>query len=408
MLEHGVLKSKLSKLGCGLTLNRFPIMRHFWRGIKKHPMQKLALLFCVALFFPLATLAHQLNPSTADVRFRVGVSDIEILTTLEAMIAGIDPLISNTADSENAVRYDTLRALEPDRLSEEFRKFLPQFLDGLHISVDGQDLEIMSISESIPPVGDPSSTRESVIRFNVEIPKGARQMVFGWDQKFGPVILRVSALNGQPAYSVYLQNGDVSAPFSVKDITPQSGASVFSNYIVIGYEHILPQGLDHILFVIGLFLLSVNIKSLLWQVSAFTAAHTISLALGMYGIVNVPPAIVEPLIAASIVYVGVENILLKELSRWRPVVVFMFGLLHGLGFASVLTDVGLPRSQFIEGLVGFNVGVEFGQLTVIGICFALVGIWFGKKHWYRDVITVPLSAGISLIAAYWFVQRAFL
>ena len=107
-------------------------------------------------------------------------------------------------------------------------------------------------------------------------------------------------------------------------------------------------------------------------------------------------------------YVCVENILMKGLSPWRPVVVFMFGLLHGLGFAGVLTEFGMPKGQFLSGLIGFNIGVELGQLTIIAICFVAFGYWFGKKDWYRRVFTIPMSLSISVIASYWFYERVFL
>jgi hypothetical protein len=114
---------------------------------------------------------------------------------------------------------------------------------------------------------------------------------------------------------------------------------------------------------------------------------------------------VEALIAASIVYVCIENIFLNKLSRWRPLIIFAFGLLHGLGFASVLGDVGLEPSSFVAGLIGFNVGVEVGQLAVIAACFLLVGFWFRNKPWYRNVITIPASILIALIAIYWVLER---
>ena len=134
----------------------------------------------------------------------------------------------------------------------------------------------------------------------------------------------------------------------------------------MGFDHILPKGLDHILFVLGLYFLSVRFGVLLWQISAFTRWPTRShWRWGPWGYVTVPATIVEPLIAASIVFVAVENIASPKLHAWRPAVVFGFGLLHGLGFASVLGELGLPQGQFIPALIGFNIGVELGQLTVI-------------------------------------------
>jgi hypothetical protein len=144
---------------------------------------------------------------------------------------------------------------------------------------------------------------------------------------------------------------------------------------------------------------------LLWQVTSFTVAHSITLGLTIYGVVSLPASVVEPLIAASIVYVAVENMLTAQLHVWRVFVVFGFGLLHGMGFAGVLQEVGLPRAEFLTGLISFNLGVEFGQLTVILLAFLAVGIGFKDRPWYRRRLVLPASALIALVGLYWMVQR---
>jgi len=146
------------------------------------------------------------------------------------------------------------------------------------------------------------------------------------------------------------------------------------------------------------------LKALLWQITAFTIAHTITLALGVTGTIQLSPAIVEPLIAASIIYVAVENIMTDRLHRWRLIVVFCFGLLHGLGFAGILQEMGSAPSQFILSLLTFNLGVELGQLTVILVCFLTVG-WVMKQKWYRQYIVIPSSLIIGLIAVNWVIER---
>ncbi len=178
-------------------------------------------------------------------------------------------------------------------------------------------------------------------------------------------------------------------------------------YVYQGIVHIVPRGFDHILFVLALFLLSSKLSTLLWQVSAFTLAHTVSLALAMFGMVQISSSIVEPLIALSIAYVAIENIFYPSLSRWRIALVFMFGLLHGLGFASVLMEVGLPRNYWLSSLISFNVGVEFGQLLVISLAFLLLA-WARKNpSFYRQRVVIPLSAIIALMGTYWFIERVF-
>jgi len=191
----------------------------------------------------------------------------------------------------------------------------------------------------------------------------------------------------------------------VGELENMSKADTAVLYLKLGYTHILPLGLDHILFVLSLFLLSPKLKTVLWQSLAFTVAHSITLGLAMYGVVKVSPAIVEPLIALSIMYVALENVFVKKLRPSRIGVVFLFGLVHGLGFASALSSLGLPQNSFLSSLVMFNVGVELGQLTVILLAFFLIGKWFGNKPYYHKYIVSPLSLLIAAIALFWVIQR---
>ena len=178
-------------------------------------------------------------------------------------------------------------------------------------------------------------------------------------------------------------------------------------YLKLGFTHIIPEGFDHILFVTGLCLLSNKIKVILWQATAFTVAHSITLALSMKNVIVAPSSIVEPIIALSILFVAVENLLLSELKPWRIVLVFLFGLIHGLGFASSLNEIGLPRNKFITSIISFNIGVEIGQIAVITAVFVLLVIPFGKSPNYRKRIVFPLSTIIALIALYWTIERTF-
>ena len=178
-------------------------------------------------------------------------------------------------------------------------------------------------------------------------------------------------------------------------------------YFKLGYHHILPLGLDHVLFVLSLFLLSPKLKHVIVQSTAFTAAHTITLGLAMYQVIHAPSKIIEPLISISIMLVAAENIFFPKLKPARIGIVFLFGLVHGLGFASALSQMGLPANSYLSSLLMFNVGVEAGQLTVILLAFLLLGKWFGQKAFYRKLIVVPLSVVIILVAGYWTIARIF-
>lgn len=180
----------------------------------------------------------------------------------------------------------------------------------------------------------------------------------------------------------------------------------FGSYLKLGFVHIIPEGLDHILFVLGLFLLSKRTKDLLKQITAFTIAHSLTLALALFGVIRLPASIVEPIIALSIAFVAIENLFTSEMKVWRPYVVFGFGLIHGLGFAGILQDLSLPQRDFLTALVGFNIGVEFGQLAVVVGALLLVG-WFRSNEKYRTYVTMPASVLIAVTAIFWTVQRIF-
>jgi hypothetical protein len=194
----------------------------------------------------------------------------------------------------------------------------------------------------------------------------------------------------------------------VGELEKMSKAEAGLVYLEMGYKHILPLGFDHILFVLSLYLLSPKLKPVLWQATAFTIAHSVTLGLAMYHVINPPTRIVEPLIALSIMYVALENILSPRLKATRVGVVFLFGLVHGMGFAGALGQMGLPQDAYLLSLVMFNVGVELGQLTVILLAYFLLAKRFGDKLFYRKAIVIPLSSLIAIVACVWTIQRILL
>jgi hypothetical protein len=178
----------------------------------------------------------------------------------------------------------------------------------------------------------------------------------------------------------------------------------FGSFWVKGFTHVVPHGLDHLLFVLGVFLLSRSWGALLWQVSSFTLAHSVTLALSAVGVVRASASWVEPLISASIVAVAIENLFHARYTRWRLLVVFGFGLVHGLGFAGALQELSLPAGSFVAGLVGFNFGVEGGQLAVLALA-GLATFWIRDPAVYRRWVVVPGSLLIAAAGAYWTWER---
>jgi HupE / UreJ protein len=176
-------------------------------------------------------------------------------------------------------------------------------------------------------------------------------------------------------------------------------------YLRLGFRHIVPEGADHILFVLGLFFLGITVPKLISQTTVFTVAHATTLFLSTYGVFSLPSRYVEPAIALSITVIALENIFKPKLGPGRLAIVFAFGLIHGLGFASSLSELPFPEHDFIMALLGFNFGVDFGQLFVIAIALLAVG-WFRHRPWFRARIAVPCSAAIAMVGLSWAVQRA--
>jgi hypothetical protein len=244
------------------------------------------------------------------------------------------------------------------------------------------------------------------IHYSGDIPPRVATFTWRYDLTYAAYALSVeSDGDAQPA-TQWLEGSERSRAFPLaKHVVPPTGWQTARQYLALGFTHILPFGLDHILFVLGLFLLTTKIRPVVAQVTTFTIAHSITLALTMYGVVSLPARIVEPLIALSIVYIAAENLFVRTLSSRRLAVIFGFGLLHGMGFAGVLRELGLPRNQFVTALVTFNVGVEVAQLTVIATATLLFAYWHREKAWYRPRFAVPASLVIALTGAIWTVAR---
>lgn len=363
----------------------------------------LGFLLCLCML-PLA--AHEIRPAIVDVYLLPGGKyQATLQVNMEALLAGVSPSHSDTDESPNAATYNSLRALPAAELAKRIRDFWPQYRDGLRFEFDG----VRSVPElealDIPEPGDLARTRLASVRLGGVIPPGSKTMRWTYAPQYGGSVLRLHRADAEPA-AAWVREGEASASYPITgNIARATRTEVFTQYAVLGFTHILPKGLDHMLFVLGLFLLGTRLAPLLWQVTAFTLAHSVTLALSVYGVIALSPAIVEPLIAASIVAVASENLFTARLHVWRIFVVFGFGLLHGLGFAGVLTEVGLPREDFVTGLVAFNVGVEGGQLAVIALAFLAVGYWFRHKPWYRTRVAMPLSALIALAGLYWMAER---
>lgn len=273
-------------------------------------------------------------------------------------------------------------------------------------------------AEDGKPLYKPDDAVVMVGRWKTTVPAG----ITGWKIRSLPghkvSVLFLNSVDGvaQPRVET-LFPGETSDVFALTGLTtappvatgvvgePSGGGwSVFVSFLRSGFVHVLPEGLDHILFVLGLFLLSRSWKPVLTQVTAFTLAHSLTLALAAAGLVHVPSAVVEPIIALSIAFLALENLFAPRYTRWRLLVVFVFGAVHGLGFASGLAEKPIPAGSFLAALTGFNVGVEAAQLAVIGLAFAAT-CWLRDEAKYRRWIVIPASVLIALAGLWWAVER---
>jgi hypothetical protein len=358
-------------------------------------LQVLSSFALVLLTLVSQARAHEVLPSITDMTQDGSTLVFDMRLNIESFLAGINQAdVADTAESAQAASYDELRALPADQLDAQLRDFWPDMAKNITIQVGDQSMPVTLTKVQAAEVGDESIARLSDIQFTAPLPEGAETVQIGWIRPYGSLVVR--QMEVENPYDGFLEAGEMSTPIALTGGNALGAAGTFFSYVPTGFDHIVPLGVDHILFVLGLFLLSSHLRPLLWQVSTFTLAHTITLALAALGYVTVPASIVEPLIALSIAYVAVENIFMRRLSPWRHFIIFVFGLLHGLGFASVLAQFGLPEANFVPALIGFNIGVEIGQICVIAVAYLCV---YMAREYSEKGNRSGLAAALYLVAA---------
>ena len=361
------------------------------------PGRRAIVVFALALAasLPLNLLAHELGTTRVSIlaldhsRF-----DIQVVTDASALLEKMETVAGETPTG----------ITDPPALQRKLESMDAIFQRRLALSFDGAGVQ-PALEWSVAPPSAPGGGPVATLRLTGAVPESARAL--GW--KYSWTFTAYALIDARDPYrptTEWLEGDRSSSPVSLEHALPYaSRIRLAAQYVVLGFTHILPKGLDHVLFVLGIFLLSRRAKPILLQVTAFTIAHSITLALSIFEIVSLPPSIVEPAIAFSIAYIAIENVVTRDLRPWRYALVFGFGLLHGLGFAGVLREVGLPRSELVTALFGFNVGVELGQLTVIGAAFLLVGVWFRDRAWYHQRVVLPASVLIACLGLYWTFER---
>ena len=380
-------------------------------------MTRLGFWLFLVYFLPTPTQAHMLNMT--EMRFNVSN---QFETSLEVRVdLGQSGLM--TAEDYWAATQESGIDEQQSRLSSA----LNALKQGIEVYIDGQQsdkfvraFDIGAVS--LDAVQNPLTPQMATIHFGLRQPgvtqnslveiKLASTLDVPW-----PCLVRFDAFDQLPISRLLTSDIRSSGSIALSPETPRGVADPWValtlqfqtllpaiSWIVVGFAHILPLGLDHIVFVLGLFFLSTKFSTLLTQVTVFTIAHSLTLALATLGFVTAPAQIIEPLIAASIIYIAVDNLYADRLAKWRLLVVLLFGLLHGLGFASALDAVAMPQQSMISGLLLFNLGVELGQITVLLIAYVGVG-WLRRRSFYQTRIAEPASVTIAGVGLYWLIKR---
>ncbi len=372
---------------------------------------RLILLLTFLVTSP-AIIADVVKPALTEINvFSDGRVLIEVRTSLEALLTGIDGRYRNTQDAPNADLYDKFRNQSAMDLAQSFDSFQPALLKGVELTVDQQVVPLEIDSIVIPEPGYTKVPRTSIIRFTGRIYGRHQSLQWYYPAGFGDHAVRVKQIDEARDFwhwsdYQWIREDRVSEPFAIDGLVISSSwYTVFNTYIEAGFLHIMPWGADHVLFILGLLLISQRLRPLLWQVTMFTLAHSITLSMSTMGFFTIPAILVEPLIALSIAFIAIENIFQQSVKPSRLFIIFGFGLLHGLGFAAMLAEFGLPENGFWLALSGFNLGVEAGQVSVLLIVWLAVVIWLRQWSGYRRFVIIPASVLIAFTGLLWFWQR---
>ena len=368
----------------------------------------LILVFFLNLFST-SSISHEIKPSIADFTYDENYLNFKIRLNAELILSNIDAsTVSNTDSSSLSEIYDKFRILSKKELEQIFQNSWSEISSNIDIKINNETKKINLIKTEVEDIKNFEISRDTHVYFRVLLDKNSEQFTFRWVKNYGPIILRENNNNKleDELVTEYLQSGIESSQFSFKENNFSKTFNSFAKFFVLGIQHIIPKGLDHILFIFGLFLFSSSLKKLISQITIFTIAHSITLIFVSLSLMRINPQIVEPIIALSIVYIGLENIFKKYIKEYlRYVVILFFGLLHGLGFALVLSDIGYKSSDLFVNLISFNLGIEVAQISIVLVLYLLIALNFAKNKNYRIFFQVPSSILISSIGLYWFFER---
>jgi hypothetical protein len=364
----------------------------------------------VLVFYSLSASADVVKPHLVEISiFPDKLVEVNIDLSIEGAITGIGTTYKNTTDAPNSDNYDELRALQPEELKKRFDTFQSKYIEGINFTVNGVKQILTFDSVKIDIVGYKKRPRKSTLKYYAELDEWPKTISWQYGEIYGDIALRYRVYK-KNEYTwrdwLWLRDGVSSGKITIHDSEPINIQQRFLQFISIGFDHVIPLGWDHLLFIVGMALSTLLWKRLLLLVTTFTFAHTLTLGLAMYGLIIIPANIIEPVIAFSISYVAIENILGNKSIIRKSLIVFLFGLVHGLGFANMLKGFDMGTESFLATLIGFNVGVELAQISIV-ICVLLSVLTYKKfsPSRYRQLLIIPASVIIAIIGFWWGIER---
>lgn len=389
-------------------------MKALIRRCRSLPAVRLALAAAL-LLAPSVSQAHKVSAVSVVAEFNTQAKTFKVELAMDVDPTG-DPAVDDQIPPEEAARSFATDSLQV-------------YFDDTPMKLE-PSIRMVTTTDANTPV---ELTRKAVIgTLTGTIPDGAINFLLHVNENTEAAVVMVTNKDGKPARRLQvLYPGEFSNPVSLAPViqgdpfppkeaaaptapaaaTPPTAeaeaTASFGQWVARGFTAILPHGVDYWAFILALFLLSLRSRPLGWQVGAYTVAHSIALSLGAFRLVELPAALVMPVVAISAAYPAIENLFVKDLKPWRPPLVALFGLFHGFALAQVLwshqpATVGLPAT-----VAGFHLGIELAQFALL-ILASLVAVALSSRPWFRHTIALPLCVLLAGIALFRFIDRLWL
>ena len=369
--------------------------------------KQIIYLFTFFLNFFNHLSAHEIKPAIVEFNKVKNQINIVLKFNAEPFLANIDVCdYKETINFSNSIKYSELRLLPGEKLKEKIFESRDQIINSIFIKTSKKQLNLKLVEIDVLEEKNIEKVRFTKVYLKTEIKFIETPITFSAKKIFGPLIFKNFSnidKNTDKPQSQWLKPGNQTSNLGILQVKNNT-----TNFSILGIWNgilqIILYGFDHILFILGLFFFSHKLKPLLIQVITFTIAHSITLIFGGLGYITISPLIIEVIIAASIIWIGFENLFRKKIKVSRLGVIFTFGLVHGFGFASMFKPKGLEGTDYYLNLLSFNIGIELGLLITLLPLIILIPL-FNRLSWYRILIAMPASIIIALFGVEMFIDR---